>query len=96
MVAKLLAIDGGWGVEGDINYKTVVALRKEGDRCLAQSNPSCCFDFSRVNQVNTAALSLLLCWHRKAKELGVELNFADLPSELIAIAKMSDLSSLIE
>ncbi|MEH6624868.1 MAG: STAS domain-containing protein [Motiliproteus sp.] len=96
MEAKLVSAEGGWCVEGDINYKTVVSLRDQGEKNLEQVEESCFFDFSAVNSVNTSALSLLLCWYRKAKKLGVKLDFVALPPNLIAIAEMSDLSSVIE
>ncbi|MCW8885776.1 MAG: STAS domain-containing protein [Motiliproteus sp.] len=96
MKAKLIDIDGGWRIEGDINYKTVVALRNEGEARLQRTSSPCLFDFSSVEQVNTSALSLLLCWYRKAKSLKLQLEFVNLPSELIAIAEMSDLSSVLE
>ncbi|OMH30356.1 lipid asymmetry maintenance protein MlaB [Motiliproteus sp. MSK22-1] len=105
MGAKLVAVEGGWRIDGAINYKTVVALREEGERYLekaSQQTPAsgqahcCCFDFSTVTQVNTSALSLLLCWRRKARALGVVLKFTAIPSELVAIARMSDLSELFD
>ena len=105
MGAKLVAVEDGWRIEGAINYKTVVALRRKGERYLEQSfqqnikqgqSSSCCFDFSTVSHVNTSALSLLLCWRRKAKALGVGLKFIAIPSELVAIAQMSDLSELFD
>jgi phospholipid transport system transporter-binding protein len=96
MDAKLVEIDGGWRVEGDINYYTVVALRRAGEAGLVKASDSCFFDFSAVDQVNTSALSLLLCWYRKAKSLKLSLEFVNLPSELVAIAEMSDLSLVLE
>ena len=96
MAAKLIVIEGGWRIEGDINYRTVVALRREGERCLNNSNPGCRFDLSTVNQVNTAALALLLSWRRKARQVGIDLKYVNVPPELMAIARMSDLVSLFE
>ncbi len=97
VTAQLVAIDGGWRVEGDINYRTVVALREAGEQSLLQAaGGTCRFDFSTVEQVNTAALALLLCWRRKAEQQKVELHYVAIPSELMAIAKMSDLASLFK
>lgn len=96
MEAKLVGVEGGWRVEGHINYQTVVAIRNEGEQYLEKVESTCFFDFSNVDQVNTSALSLLLCWYRKAKKLGIKLDFVALPPNLIAIAEMSDLGSVFE
>ncbi len=96
MSAELKQTEEGWQVCGDISYKTVVAIREAGERCLEQARSGCCFDFSGVEQVNTAALTLALCWHRKATRLGIDLSYVNVPPALLAIARMSDLSSLFE
>ncbi len=87
---------GCWLVSGDINFESVIELRQLGIDAIGQSNPVCQFDFTGVGSVNTMALSLILCWSRAAKRAGVELQLSHIPSELRAIAELSDLQSLVE
>ncbi|WP_207061307.1 lipid asymmetry maintenance protein MlaB [Motiliproteus sp. SC1-56] len=87
-----------WRVEGDIDYVTVTALRAEGERVMeaVDHGATLCFDFAGVRQVNTAGLSLLLCWRRWAARHGLSLELVNLPDELRAIARISDLEALLE
>jgi phospholipid transport system transporter-binding protein len=87
---------GSWLLTGDINFNTVVGLRQAGINAIGQGHPVCRFDFAGVGSVNTMALSLILCWLRAAKQVGVELQLSHIPSELRAIAELSDLQSLTE
>ncbi|MEH6470866.1 MAG: STAS domain-containing protein [Halopseudomonas sp.] len=86
---------GVWLVKGDIDFSSVVGLRQAGFDAIEHADGLCRFDFSAVTSVNTAALSLLLCWRRKAQQQDVEVEFCYLPSELHAIAELCDLSSLV-
>lgn len=94
--AQLVSDGQQWRIDGDINYQTVVSLREQGEAQLeAASNNHFEIDFSSVGQVNTAALALLLCWHRKARALNLELKYVQIPAKLRAIAEMSDLDVLL-
>ena len=86
---------GEWRVSGDINFESVIELRRLGIDALSRSNPICRFDFAAVGSVNTMAISLILCWSRAAKQAGIELQLSNIPSELHAIAELSDLQSLV-
>ncbi len=86
---------GCWLVKGDINFSSVLGLREAGFSAIRQAPDRCRFDFSAVAVVNSMALSLILCWHRSATQAGIELQFSHLPAELIAIAGLCDLESLI-
>lgn len=88
--------DSSWRVEGEIDHHSVVALRATGERCLAGSDGRCRFDLSAVTRVNTAGLSLLLCWRRKADQLGVRLELDNVPAELYSIANISDLRTVLD
>lgn len=84
-----------WLVKGDINFDSVIALRRQGVDAVRQASPVCRFDFSGVGSVNTMALSLILCWSRAAKQAGIELQLSHVPAALHAIAELSDLQSLL-
>jgi phospholipid transport system transporter-binding protein len=97
MAAKLVALEpSSWRVEGSIDYYSVLDLRNEGERQMAEGEGPFRFDFEGVDQVNTAGLALLLCWRRWAAAHRVSLALVNLPAELRSIARISDLEELLD
>ena len=92
-----------WQVSGDIDFGSANQLRLDGIAAIEQAaklaapaaHKHCEFDFSAVTSVNTVALSLLLSWLRNGQRRGVEVSFSNLPSELHAIAEISELQALV-
>jgi phospholipid transport system transporter-binding protein len=88
--------EGSYLIEGNIDFGTVLSLREQAEKLIDSSNGCCSFDWSAVGQVNTAALSLVLCLRRKAASSATEIHFTQLPNELLSIARMSDLEALLK
>lgn len=88
--------NGRWLLCGEINFHSVIALRERGEAVMRSATGALCFDFADVRQTNTAALTLLLCWIRYAKQRDCELRFENLPRELHSMAAVSELDELLK
>lgn len=73
-------------VQGSLNIATVPALFEAGLQHLAGEDFQ--VDFSRVDSVDSASVSLLLGWNRAAKNLQHELRVKGLPEDLLSLARL--------
>lgn len=104
-MSSVALIEGSIHVSGDIDFNTVVSLRDKGEFlikefgvALANSAEKSCdlgIDLVEVGAVNTAAMALLISWHRTAHKFGIRLEYRNIPAPLVAISQMSDLDSLL-
>ncbi len=80
-------------VSGRLTMETVaklfnVDLKPEGSDGMS-------VDFSQVEAVDSAAVSLLLCWLRRAQRENVRLRFLRIPENLLSLAKLYDVAELL-
>jgi phospholipid transport system transporter-binding protein len=80
-------------VRGRLTIATVPALFETGLRHLVSEN--FLVDFSNVEAVDSAAVSLLLGWARAAKRSQHELRVAGLPADLLSLARLYGVSDLL-
>ncbi|MDD5058562.1 MAG: STAS domain-containing protein [Sideroxydans sp.] len=52
-------------------------------------------DLSKVEAVDSSAVSVLLQWSRQALEKGVQLSFVNLPPNLCSLAKLYDVAAVL-
>ena len=58
--------------------------------------PDCLtIDFSKVREIDSSGVALLLHWRRKATELGKSLRYIHLPANLAALAELYGVADLI-
>lgn len=80
-------------VSGRLTMETVaglfnIDLRPEGSSTME-------IDFSQVEAVDSAAVSLLLCWLRRAQRENVTLNFSKIPDNLLSLARLYGVAELL-
>ncbi len=73
-------------LQGNLNIASVPALFEVGLQHLASEDFQA--DFSRVDSVDSAAVSLLLGWNRAAKNLQHGLRVKGLPNDLLSLARL--------
>lgn len=73
-------------LRGNLNIATVPALFEAGLQHLASEDFQ--VDFSRVDSVDSAAVSLLLGWNRAARNLRHGLRVKGLPDDLLSLARL--------
>lgn len=80
-------------VSGRLTMETVGALHDTG--LQPDGNGALEIDFSRVEAVDSAAVSLMLCWLRRAHETHVTLRFSNLPDNLSSLARLYGVAELL-
>jgi phospholipid transport system transporter-binding protein len=86
--------EGEWMVvQGNLNIGTVPALFETGLQHLAGEDFQ--VDFSRVDSVDSAAVSLLLGWARAARNMQHGLRVKGLPEDLLSLARLYGVADLL-
>ena len=80
-------------VEGSLNMDTVPALFQSGVQKLASADLNA--DFSRVESVDSAAVSMLLGWARSAQQTQHTLRVRNLPDDLLSLAQLYGVAEMI-
>ena len=52
-------------------------------------------DLARVIEADSAGLAVLVEWLARARKLGTVLHYANIPAQILAIAKISELDELL-
>lgn len=79
--------DGGRvQVTSHLTIETVTSLFKKG--LPVSGKTSLVVDLTKVETVDSAAVSLLLAWLREAQRSSVELCFAHVPENLLSLARL--------
>lgn len=79
-------------LSGRITMDTVTALFNAD---LAAGSGALVVDFAGVEALDSAAVSLLLSWVRRARRENVTLSFANIPPTLSSLAHLYDVAELL-
>ena len=80
-------------VSGDVTMATVSALLNQDLKLRA--NSEMVIDFSRLEKVDSSAVSLMLVWVREAQRNKVILSFINVPDNLMSLAKLYGVAELL-
>ncbi len=84
-------------IEGPITMETAAGLLEAG-RTLCGGRDAAhapVVDLSRVTEVDSAALAMVLAWMRAAVAGGCEFRLVGVPNQLRSLARLYDLSDLL-
>lgn len=85
--------EGRLVVRGPLTIETVPALFEAGLQHLASED--LLVDFSQVEAVDSAAVSMLLGWLRAAQRSQRTLRVAGLPDDLLSLARLYGVAELL-
>ena len=85
---------GRYRVKGALSFATVAGLLETSKKNF-DGTPAIEIDLSAVEHADSAGLALLIEWLRLARQAGKTLSYANLPAQLLAIARMSDVDDLL-
>ena len=82
-----------WSLDGELTFATVAGILNRGPPV----NPAeaVVLDLSGVTRGDSAGLALLVEWLRIARDRGGTLEFTGLPKEMVRLARVADLNSLV-
>lgn len=82
-----------WLVTGEILVDNANAVLQEST--ALQIDQNLVIDLAAVSNLDTAALSLLLEWQRRAEVAGKKVEFVNLPESLVSLAALYGVTDLI-
>lgn len=80
-------------MRGSLNMETVAGLFSQGIAQLAQGDLT--VDFSQVENIDSATVSMLLGWKRAAQTKQRQLSVFGLPENLISLATLYGVADLL-
>lgn len=85
--------DGVAYPEGNLTQAEAVRLLREGEAVV---DDGCqVFDLAGARQLDSVALSLMLCWRRRAQAQGRSVSFRNVPESLGSLATLYGVSDLL-
>jgi len=93
--ARLEALgEGRFRVSGVLDASTAAHVLEESEARFTQA-PKIDVDLGGVGESDSAGLALLLEWLGMARQAGKEIHFANLPAQIEALARISEVDDLI-
>lgn len=86
--------EGRLALLGELTFKTVPRLSKDLESTFMQC-PRLRIDLSGLERVDSAGLALLIEWTRLTRALGHDLEFINVPQQLLTIARASGLDQML-
>lgn len=86
---------GRLAVRGELGFDTAAALLKRSDGAFADGQGPLQIDLAGVTQADSAGLALLLEWRARAARAGRQIQFLNLPPQILAVARISEVEELL-
>ena len=86
--------EGRLNASGELSYASAAQALPAG-LALIPHGASCTIDLSRVSEADSAGLGVLVEWLATAKRRGSEIRYECIPAQILAVARISDLESLL-
>ncbi len=86
--------DGRLEASGVLGYVTAGRALPAG-LALIPRGSTCTIDLSRVTEADSAGLAVLVEWLATAKSRGTVIHYECIPAQILAVARISDLESLL-
>lgn len=85
-------------LEGALSFESLPAVLAESEKYAARADlpDKLTIDFAKVTMVDSSAVALLLEWRRQALARAKTLEFVNLPSNLMALARLYGVAELID
>jgi phospholipid transport system transporter-binding protein len=81
-------------VEGELDFTTVIGLLAD-TQPLLDAGADVRIDLQGITRSDSAGLALLIEWMRTAQRLGKAIQFLNIPSQMLDIARVSSLDQVL-
>ena len=85
---------GRYLLVGELSFNTVAGISDDFDK-IVRDNDNIVLDLQGVTRTDSAGLALLIDWMRAAHHHDKRLVFRNMPSQMLAVAKVSDLDDIL-
>jgi phospholipid transport system transporter-binding protein len=92
-LAQTAHIDNAWNLSGDLVIDNVQALLAASAALPLTQNTT--VNFAGVTDIDTATISLILEWKRRALKENQAVTFVNLPANLISLTELYGVAELI-
>ncbi|SCZ50561.1 STAS domain-containing protein [Thiohalomonas denitrificans] len=96
MTGRFKVDDGSCRVEGELTFETVTDVLKQSDSVFKTGSGALVIDLSGVTRSDSAGVTLLMEWLRRARQADLELHFQQIPEQMRAIARTSGMEPLLQ
>jgi phospholipid transport system transporter-binding protein len=79
---------------GELTFATAAKALERGAGLIGQGG-ECLVDLSRVQSGDSAGIAVLIEWLATAQARGTTLRYENIPAQMLAIARISDLEDLL-
>jgi phospholipid transport system transporter-binding protein len=86
--------DGSFLACGRMTYANAAAVLENGLGVLRASQ-TCIVDLTAVQETDSAGLAVLLEWRADAIKRGASLRYRNIPAQILAVARISEVQSLL-
>ncbi|HHH35228.1 MAG TPA: anti-sigma factor antagonist [Gammaproteobacteria bacterium] len=94
--ARLLEDDSGClRLEGELSFATVPAMVRRGVALVSRCPTEVTVDLGGVRRADSAGLALMVEWMRAARRHGKGIVFRNMPAQMQAMARVSDLHHIL-
>lgn len=93
--SQLKSSDGSVTLNGELVFDTVPGLLADSRSLFDSEGRAVAFDLKGVTRADSAGLALLIEWLRWARVRSKSVSFINVPSQMLAIAKVSGVDGLL-
>jgi phospholipid transport system transporter-binding protein len=86
--------EGRLEASGALGYESAGKALPAGLALILPGQP-CTIDLSRVTEADSAGLAVLVEWLATARNRGAQIRYKCIPAQILAVARISDLESLL-
>lgn len=87
--------NGRFKVSGALDADTATDLLKRSEAAFKEAGSSLEIDLSNVPEGDSAGLALLIEWLRLAKQRQQTIHFKNVPAQIAALARISEVENLL-
>lgn len=89
--------DEALALDGALSFETIPDVLRASEEYAARPDlpDRLTIDFAGIDAVDSSAVALLLEWRRQAGRRGKQLDFVNLPENLVALARLYGVEDLI-
>ena len=92
-MTQITQVDNNWNLNGDVVIGSAKSILTDSETLLI--NADTVVDFKQVDDIDTAAVSLILEWKRRAIKENQALRFTNLPINLFSLVQLYGVEDLI-